>query len=380
MRRLSCAITALLVAFLFIGLTAGCGDDGEETSVTQPSQATEATTGEDTTSASVTEPIELSLAAASPTTNDGTFMLLEEWAERIGQETNGKVKITVYPGGTLCDQTKIFDALLTGMADIAEGPAGWAPARFPLTSFSGDALHRCPDSVVATKLMDEVWKTPAIADEWVDFQVLWVCGQHPSYFLLKDRAETMDDLRGRQIRTAGSQGPWATAVGVTPVDLPTGEIYQALQKGIIEGAYIAADKLETMKLVEVTSCAVRIPMCTGVFVTLVTKETWDSFPDDVKTVFESASAWARDEMALRWDEDVASALDYAKTEGHEVIEPAPEEMTKILDALYAEGHKLAARQEDQGNPGTEVLRGIAQAEEKYFDEVLYDYYPVYDAY
>jgi len=372
MKRLACAIAALLVAFLFLGLTVGCGDDGEESETTQATQVTAATTP-----ATVGEPIELKLAASAPTPKDNVFILLEEWADRIEQETNGKVKITNYTAGTLVGQLEIFDAVLGGVADMANGPAGWAPARFGLTSFGGNCLHRLPSAEVATTMLREIAAgTPEIQAEWADLKVLWINGQTPGQFHLVKRADTMADLSGRQIRCPADLGPWISALGATPVSMPTGEIYMAMQKGILDGAFAGPAELEQLRLAEVAPFTFKIPVVTGTFVTVMTQDKWDSLPDEAKAAIEGASAWAAGEISKRWDAASASAYEFAKTLGWEGIDPAPEEMTKILDALYATNQIVADNFEKDGRPATAVLRAAQEAEKRHAADLLYpDYQP-----
>ncbi|MBN1459245.1 MAG: TRAP transporter substrate-binding protein DctP [Armatimonadetes bacterium] len=390
MKRLACAIAALLVAFLIFGLTVGCGDDGEETTTTGAPQTTQATGAPQTTQAStgptesvattlapLTEVIELKMAASAPTPKDNVFILLEEWADRIEQETNGMVKITNYTAGTLVGQLEIFDAVLGGVADIANGPAGWAPARFGLSSFGGNCLHRLPSAQVATTMLREIAEgTPEIQAEWAGLKVLWINGQTPGQFHLAKRAETLADLNGRQIRCPGDLSPWISALGATPVSMPTADIYMAMQKGILDGAFAGPAELEQLRLAEVAPFTLKIPVVTGTFVSVMTDEKWNSLPDAAKAAIESASAWAAGEISKRWDDASASAYEFAKTLGHEGIDPAPEEMTKILDLLYAANQTVADSFEKDGKPAAAVMRAAQEAEQRHAADLLFpDYQP-----
>src|SRR5574342_759195 len=45
-------------------------------------------------------------------------VLSTEWAKEIEKRTNGKVQITVFPGGTLTPADKCYDGVVKGLSDI----------------------------------------------------------------------------------------------------------------------------------------------------------------------------------------------------------------------------------------------------------------------
>jgi len=376
-------LAALLAVVLVFGFAAGCGDNGGDTDTTQPSQTTAAPTettaapteSSATTSVTVSEPITLKMVGSSPTANQPTYILLEEWAQRVEQETAGKVKIEVYLGGTLVGLTEAFNAIDGGIADLANGPTGWDPARFATTSLAGNCLHRLPDGKVATAMLQEIIaNVPELVSEWGGYRMLWVNGQTPGMLHLAERADSLADLSGRQIRMPGDLGAWGTALGIVPVSMPTGDIYQAGQKGIIDGAYSGPHELKNLQLAEIFPFTLDFPTNTGTFCTAITEEKWNSFPDDVKAVLESTSAWAAAEMGDRWDQQAAKGFEWAADLGHEMVEPSADELKKMLDALYAANKTVAASMEKDGRPGMAVLRAAEQAEQKWADQLLYPDY------
>ena len=63
------------------------------------------------------EVIELSYSNFFPPTHFHSI-LAEEWAKEIEQQSDGKVKITYYPGGTLTAAPQTYDGVVTGISDI----------------------------------------------------------------------------------------------------------------------------------------------------------------------------------------------------------------------------------------------------------------------
>jgi len=364
--RRAVRFVALPVFLLVLGLAAGCGDDGESTDTTQPSEVSA------TTSATVSEPIVLDKITGAASANDAYYILDQQIAERIEQETGGKVKINVHLGGTLCPPLESFEAVLGGTGDIVGGNTGYSPQRFGLTGFAGNCLHRLPSAEVSTTLLWEIYEnTPEIQNEWTDWKILWANGQTPGNFHLRERAETLADLEGRQIRMPGDQGVYGTALGAVPVSMPLADMYQALEKGIVDGVWCGAAELKVSQLAEITPFSLVIPVSTGVVINVMPIETWNSLPDDVQAVFESVSAWAQEETYKISDAAFWDGYEYAETLGHERVEPAPDEMLKILKALHAADLTNAEGLTEKGKPAMSVLEAARQAEDKYADLLLW---------
>ena len=60
-------------------------------------------------------------------------VLATEWAKEIEKRTNGKVQITVFPGGTLTPADKCYDGVAKGLSDIGFSVFAYTRGKFPLT-------------------------------------------------------------------------------------------------------------------------------------------------------------------------------------------------------------------------------------------------------
>jgi TRAP-type C4-dicarboxylate transport system substrate-binding protein len=68
------------------------------------------------------DPIKLNYSIFFPAPHKNT-VLGTEWAQEIEKRTNGAVKITMFPGGTLTPADKCYDGVVKGIADAVENPA-----------------------------------------------------------------------------------------------------------------------------------------------------------------------------------------------------------------------------------------------------------------
>jgi TRAP-type C4-dicarboxylate transport system substrate-binding protein len=57
--------------------------------------------------------------------------LSEEWCREVEKRTNGRVKITYFPGNTLTPPMQTYDSTVKGIADIGQALLAYAPGRLP---------------------------------------------------------------------------------------------------------------------------------------------------------------------------------------------------------------------------------------------------------
>ena len=61
----------------------------------------------------------------------GHSILAERWCKEIEKRTNGQVKFSYYPGGTLVPANEMYDAVVHGTAHIGMSCLAYTPGRFP---------------------------------------------------------------------------------------------------------------------------------------------------------------------------------------------------------------------------------------------------------
>ncbi len=95
------------------------------------------------------DPIKLNYSIFFPAPHKNT-VLATEWAQEIEKRTNGAVKITIFPGGTLTPADKCYDGVVKGISDIGFSVLAYTRGKFPLTEVS-DLPLGIKSGLVATK-------------------------------------------------------------------------------------------------------------------------------------------------------------------------------------------------------------------------------------
>ena len=162
----------------------------------------------------------------------------ERLAANITEMSGGRLTIKVYAAGELVPALECFGAVANGTAQLGHDAAYYHTGKSEGCPF----FTTFPFGVTAAEM-----------DAWVRYgngQALWDelyapfgvrafhAGSTGTQMLGWFRREirSLDDLKGLKFRAPGNQGRVLQKLGVTPVTLPGGEIFPALQSGAIDAA------------------------------------------------------------------------------------------------------------------------------------------------
>ena len=143
----------------------------------------------------------------------------------------------------------------------------------------------------------------------------------PSYF------------KGKEIRATGTGVQALEKLGAAPVFLPVSETYEALQKNIIKGIYTTFEIIRPFKFSEVIEYITPFPAPGAVMFTIVKKETFNSWPADVKKVIEDMkmehSEWAGNYA----HKEGLGGLAFSMKKGIKKTTVLPDERAKMMGLL-----------------------------------------------
>jgi TRAP-type C4-dicarboxylate transport system substrate-binding protein len=160
----------------------------------------------------------------------------------------------------------------------------------------------------------------------------------PQYtFLCTEPVRTMADLQGKKIRSYGAYIPqMLEALGATPVNLSMPEMYESLQRGVVDCVYWTRSLTVPFKLHEVAKYMSDLQLGAINAVTLFTSvDNWNSWSPETRALFEEIGQEAK-AMSLPMTQAVEdAALDVMRANGVEIVEFEEKEaaMAAIPDML-----------------------------------------------
>ena len=99
-------------------------------------------------------------------------ILAEQWCKEVEKRTDGKVKISIFHGGTLTPPPQVYDGVVKGISDVGMSVGAYTKGKFPLTGLIELPLgYRT--GYMATKLVNKYYKKFQ-PKEFDDVQVMYL--------------------------------------------------------------------------------------------------------------------------------------------------------------------------------------------------------------
>jgi TRAP-type C4-dicarboxylate transport system substrate-binding protein len=209
---------------------------------------------------------------------------MEHWAKEVEKRTSGKVKVQTFPGGTLLPAKNILDGVISGLADIGNFAMSYQPGRFPVSEAIDLPLGFTSAKVASLTLYDLIEKHQPKEFEKVKILTLFTCP--PTNFMTKTPVRSLADLKGLELRVAGTSAEVVRRLGGIPVAMPQSETPEAIQKGVVKGMVSSLEILQDFKFAAYTPnvTVANLPVVT--FAVVMNREKWNSLPPDVKKVID----------------------------------------------------------------------------------------------
>jgi TRAP-type C4-dicarboxylate transport system substrate-binding protein len=267
-------------------------------------------------------------------------MQMQFWADELEKRTDGKVTVNTFPGGTLLSASNMLDGVLNGVADIGLTTTSYEPARFPLLNligdFSGIEVNAEVASQVAYQLVQEF---PLEQFDLEEFKVITVFTSEPGYLQTRNQVSTLEDLSGMEVRVPGESDTIRT-LGAVPVGMSQADTGEALQAGIVQGVASSRETLMDLQYARYLNYIVDYPLTNVVMLVVMSRQRWESLPEDVQQVIDELGAEASQYAGHYLDGHVREAIAWSQ-ENHdlEVItleEAEQKRWTELLEPLNAQ--------------------------------------------
>lgn len=256
----------------------------------------------------------------------------KEFGERIEKVTNGRIKVRHLNGviNGLDGMTAIRDGRIQG----CNFNYGYVDGTYPLTNMLTLVLVENEGELkplynkiiwpVAEKLFGELYDAQLVA------QGCWA--GHPYY--TNKPLRTVEDFKGLKLRTDSKTSALTLkALGGSPVAMPFGELYVAVERGMVDGFISAHGAVVGSKMYDVAKYINEWPLGVQTWGVFVSKKAMDDLPEDLRAIVETELGQMRDELIQRDYDATARDLEVLKEHGMEVIKPSREEFEKFKELV-----------------------------------------------
>jgi TRAP-type transport system periplasmic protein len=300
------------------------------------------------------QPIELSYSIFFPPTHQNT-VLAEAWAKEVEKRTDGRVKITVFAGGTLTPADKCYDGVEKGISDIGMSVLGYTRGKFPFSEVL-DLPLGYRSGAVATGLVNAFYRQFKPA-EFDGVEILYLHAHGPGFLHTKKPVNALEDLQGMKIRCTGLAAKIVTALGGTPVAMPMGETYDALSRGVVDGSMAPQESLQGWKWGEVvkSSTASYGAAYTTTFFVAMNKAKWAALPEDIRRIIGQVDEEWIARTGKAWDDMDQAGREFAAAKGNPFITLSDQEDARWAQAVQPLFDDYVKNMQAKGLPGAAAL-------------------------
>ncbi|MEM4474301.1 MAG: TRAP transporter substrate-binding protein DctP [Candidatus Bathyarchaeia archaeon] len=269
-----------------------------------------------------------------------------QWQKVITEKTGGRIEFQNAFAGALLKEDEIFRGIEKGIADIAWYPVnprdGFLLSTLPLLPFLG-----WPNREAALKIYEELFrKFPAMQNEWRTVKIVSISFMPPTHFhmAINRLLKKPHDIRGLKIATTGEHTNIIKALGATPVEIPIGDWYTALERRVVEGCLNHFGVAFTFKFLELLKTHTLFGEgginITPVFM-IMNLETWNKLPREVQEVFDASEVrrtWTYTMWDLEEKETLIAAIEYCKQNKHQLYYLSETELAEWRNAVKKQVH------------------------------------------
>ncbi|SHJ79748.1 TRAP transporter substrate-binding protein [Desulfofundulus thermosubterraneus] len=291
-----------------------------------------------------------------PVTHIASRDLAKFFIDQVEKQTSGRVKIEYYPAeqlGKLKDQLNLASQ---GVVDIAIAPASFLAGQLPLNTVmilpewtkasEGSAIY---DKLARGVLMEEFQKygvRPIFMYTFPQYNVGTV----------KKPINSPEDLKGLKLKTSGGLfDKIAARYGVTPVVVPSPEIYESTQRGVVEGNILNIISAKSYKVDELEKYHTFGLALGGYPVAYVINEnSWKKMPEDIQKAILQAGEEASKHAGQVFDQEEQKYIKDFEQKGIKIHYITAEEKAKWLAPLKGIEQEWIDEMEKKGLPGKKV--------------------------
>ncbi|MBL0550625.1 TRAP transporter substrate-binding protein [Aeromonas caviae] len=280
-------------------------------------------------------------------TNHVVHQALAQMAKEISTASDGKMKLRIYPGGQMGGPRETLELLQNGALDMTKASASemepFSPAFsiFSLPYLFKDQAHfnKVIYGPVGESMMAQT------RDKGFVSIAAYVAGTRSFY--ANKPIHTPADMKGMKIRVVATPTTikLIELLGAAPAPIPFGEVYTALQQGVIDGAENNEPSYVQTRHVEVAKFYAEDQHTSVPDFLVISSKVLDKLSDEQKAILTTAAKHSETYEQELWDKEVAASRKQTTDAGATFIQVDKEAFRTALAPLYDDFRKDPVRGE-----------------------------------
>lgn len=259
-------------------------------------------------------------------------------ARTINEMSNGRINIKVYGAGEIVPAFEIFDAVIAGSAEMGHGSAYyWKGKNSAFQFFSTVPFGMTVNEMNAWLYHGggmELWQRA-----YQPFGLLPMAAGNTAVQMggwFNKEINSLEDLNGLKMRIPGLGGEVLRLAGGTPVNVPGGDLFVSLQKGVIDATEWVGPYNDLASGLHRAAKYYYSPGWHEPGTTLecfVNQKAFNALPQDLQSIVKNAARVANQDMMLEYLARNNDALEVLINEHHVDVRQYPDDVIEKLRRL-----------------------------------------------
>jgi C4-dicarboxylate-binding protein DctP len=283
-------------------------------------------------------------------------------SELVKERTGGAVEFQLFPAGQLGQAREMNEGVQLNLIQGTVSPAAFLAGFNSAVSVLDVPFLYPSDRNQAAELRDGAFGEAVLATfEPLGFVGVGLWPNGRKAITSGQPIETVEAFNGQRFRVMDSAVLMEqfNAVGASAIALPFGELYTALQTGVVDGQENALDTIATMKYHEVQKHLLISEHGANEDVILFSPGWWNTLPADYQAIIKAAFLEVRPEVEAIKEAAQVEALKTIKAGDIDVVELDDAQKATFREAMY--GPARDAYVADAGDQGQKIVE-IYEAE------------------
>ena len=307
------------------------------------------------------------LVTAWPKNYPGLGMAPERIADLVEEMSNGQMKITVYGAGEQVPAFGVFDAVSSGSHQMGHSGGYFWKGKVPAAQFfTGVPFGLTADEINAWTNRGgglELWR-----EIYEPFNIYPIPAGNTGtqmFGWFNKEINSLEDIKGLKMRIPGIGGEVLKRAGGIPVTLPGGELFTALQTGVIDATEWVGPYNDLTFGFQQTAKYYYYPGWHepgSMLELLINKDAWDSLPKHLQVIIETASKAVNQDILDEYTARNNKAL-------RELVDVHGVELRRLPDDVIAEFKIIANEILEENASEDETVNKVYQSYLKFKNEV-----------
>lgn len=252
---------------------------------------------------------------------------LDKFKEIVEEETNGSIKVEVYPDGQLGGDRVVFEGLKMNSIQgttMSSGPIAGFVKEFEVLDFpylfkDEETAYKVLDGKIGTDLLTKLDSQGIIGLNYWENGFRQLTNN-------KREVKSVEDVEGLKIRTLESElhiDLWKS-LGANPSPMPYTELFTGLEQGVVDGQENPAGNITTGNFYEVQDYVTKTDHIYNASVFMISDKFMQTLSDEEKEIVTKASEEARDYQRELNQKESEEAFAILEEEGMTVTELSKE--------------------------------------------------------